>query len=85
MRSTREADPYRRYPLCPVIRLSIRCMQKWQYTVRYATGQNAMIELTKKADELGQEGWEMVSHTLQELQGVGGGARASAFFKRPLL
>jgi hypothetical protein len=55
--------------------------QRWEYNWAHRSGTNALRDLGNRADELGQSGWEMVSHWYLD-QGMQ--ERCNAFFKRPI-
>jgi hypothetical protein len=55
--------------------------QKWEYTWTSHYGRDALNVVMNKADELGQNGWEMVSHWYLD---QGNQNRCNAFFKRAI-
>jgi hypothetical protein len=55
-------------------------LPQWEYTWFHADGADALNELMRKANTLGQEGWEMLNFAVDEQKPL----TAVAFFKRPL-
>ncbi|MBV8860591.1 MAG: hypothetical protein JO082_15825 [Mycobacterium sp.] len=55
-------------------------LPQWEYTWFHAEGADALNDLMRKANALGQQGWEMVNFTLDEQKPL----TAVGFFKRPL-
>jgi hypothetical protein len=55
--------------------------QRWEYAWAHRTGDDCLNKLWEHAQELGQDGWEMVSHWYLD-QGMQ--LRCNAYFKRPL-
>jgi hypothetical protein len=59
---------------------------KWEYTsIRWFSrdASAVMSWAEERADQLGKQGWEMVSHTSQGMPAQGGfGTEVTAFFKR---
>jgi hypothetical protein len=53
---------------------------QWEYTWFHAFGDDALNDLMRKANSLGEEGWEMVNFSVNELKPY----TAVCFFKRPL-
>jgi hypothetical protein len=51
----------------------------WEYTWFYATGDDALNELMRKANALGEQRWEMVNFTMDQTKPF----TAACFFKRP--
>jgi hypothetical protein len=55
--------------------------QQWEYTWCYASKEDVLNGIMGKADELGQNGWEMINFYYSE---TGGFVSGAAFFKRPV-
>ncbi len=53
---------------------------KWEYTWFHSEGSDALNELMRKANSLGEQGWEMVNFGVDEQRPY----TAVSFFKRPL-
>lgn len=54
---------------------------RWEYTCLHANGRDGLNEILHKAEELGQEGWEMVNFVADWQQVF----TAACFFKRPFV
>ncbi|HYB37680.1 MAG TPA: hypothetical protein VEF72_19365, partial [Mycobacterium sp.] len=52
----------------------------WEYTWFHSEGTDALNEMMRKANALGQQGWEMVNFAVDEQKPY----TAVCFFKRPL-
>lgn len=55
-------------------------LPQWEYTWFHAEGADALNDLMRKANTLGQQGWEMVNFAVDEQKPL----TTMAFFKRPL-
>lgn len=55
-------------------------LQQWEYTWFHAEGSDALNDLMRKANALGEQGWEMVNFSVDEQRPY----TAVGFFKRPL-
>ncbi len=51
---------------------------QWEYTWFHAIGDDALNEMMRKANALGEQGWEMVNFAVNELKPY----TAVCFFKR---
>jgi hypothetical protein len=51
----------------------------WEYTWFHSEGDDALNEMMRKANALGQQGWEMVNFAVDEQKPY----TAVCFFKRP--
>ena len=54
--------------------------RQWEYTWFHSMGDDALNEMLRKANALGEQGWEMVNFSVNELKPF----TAVCFFKRPL-
>jgi len=52
----------------------------WEYKWFYSSGDDALNEMMRKANALGEQGWEMVNFAVDERKPF----TAVCFFKRPL-
>jgi hypothetical protein len=55
-------------------------LPQWEYTWFHALGDDALNEMMRKANSLGEQGWEMVNFSVNEQKPY----TAVCFFKRPL-
>jgi hypothetical protein len=55
-------------------------LPQWEYTWFHSEGTDALNEMMRKANALGQQGWEMVNFAVDEQKPY----TAVCFFKRPL-
>jgi hypothetical protein len=53
----------------------------WEYKWFYATGDDALNEMMRKANALGEQRWEMVNFAMDQAKPF----TAACFFKRPRL
>jgi hypothetical protein len=53
----------------------------WEYTWFFSTGDDALNEMMRKANALGEQRWEMVNFTVDQAKPF----TAACFFKRPRL
>ena len=54
---------------------------QWEYKWFYSTGDDAMNDMMRTANALGQQRWEMVNFAMDQAKPF----RAACFFKRPRL
>ncbi len=54
-------------------------LAQWEYTWFHAEGSDALNELMRRANALGEQGWEMVNFAVDEHRPY----TAVCFFKRP--
>lgn len=55
-------------------------LPQWEYTWFHSMGDDALNELMRKANALGEQGWEMVNFSVNELKPF----TTVGFFKRQL-
>jgi hypothetical protein len=53
---------------------------QWEYTWLHSAGDDALNDMMRKANTLGEQGWEMVNFAVDERKPL----TAVCFFKRPL-